>query len=119
MIGPRMLSFLLGPSIASAQIIGNIPGCQDYTNGLLNGFISGRITSACIPMFLANVIVWIFGVIGIFFTLNLMFAGYEIAFGGLSGDKEAGKNRFKWSLIGFAIAACAFLILDLVLSTIA
>jgi hypothetical protein len=105
------------PGTASAQIITNIAGCGDYA-GQGSGFITGRITAACIPAFIAHLVQLIFGVIGVFFVVNLMIAGYQIAFGGLTGDKEAGKNRFKWSLIGLGIAVCSFVILDTVISVI-
>lgn len=106
------------PATASAQILTNLAGCPDYTGAAGSGFISGRITAACIPAFIAHLVQLIFGVIGIFFVINLMIAGYQIAFGGFTGDKEGGKNRFKWSLIGLAIAVCSFVILDTVVSII-
>ena len=112
-----MLRFLRGiaigimsfPAAASAQIITNVPGCE---------FVTGRFSAACIPNFIAHLIQIVFGLVGIFFLLNIMYAGYQIAIGGVPGigDREKGKNRLTWSIIGFIVTACSFLIMDMVLT---
>lgn len=79
-------------------------------------FTTGRITAACIPLFIGHLVEFIFALIGIFFVLNVMYAGYQLAFAYIGeGDKGAGKERLKWSILGLIIAVCSYLILDLVL----
>lgn len=96
---------------ASAQgmaIITNIPGCD---------FNTGRLNAACIPAFIAHIIQILFSLIGLFFLVNVMYAGYEIAIGAATGGgRESGVRRLQWSIIGFAVSVCSFLILDLVLT---
>ncbi len=108
-----LLPYLL-PTGAHAQAIfgviqDGIPGCN---------FTTGRLTALCVPNFIAHLVALIFGLLGIFFLGNVMFAGYQIAVSGLTGDKEAGKKRLTWSIIGLIVAICAFVIMDLVLSVI-
>lgn len=107
-------SLLLLPSAAAAQlpgIITTIPGCD---------FVTGRFTAMCIPMFIAHLIKFVFSLAGVFFVLNIMFAGYQIAIGSVPGlgDKEKGKTRLLWSILGFMTTVFSFVILDLVLSVL-
>lgn len=100
------------PMAASAQqpsiIRFGIDGCD---------FVTGKLEAKCIPMFIGETIVFVFSLIGIFFIINIMYAGYQIAFGGAGIVEEgAGKQRLKWSIIGFIACACAFVILDAILS---
>ncbi|MBI5155831.1 hypothetical protein HZA45_01000 [Candidatus Peregrinibacteria bacterium] len=100
------------PYIASAQqgvIATGITGCN---------FSTGQLRAACIPNFIAYLVQFLFSLLGMFFLLNVIFAGYQIAVSGVTGDKESGKNRLMWSVIGLIVAICAFVILDLVLSVI-
>lgn len=111
----RQISGILAlflPSAASAQVIaGGIPGCD---------FVTGRFGAACIPFFIGYLIQLVFGLVGIFFAINIMYAGYEIAMSGIPGigDKEKGKSRIIWSVVGFIVCACSFLILDLIISVL-
>ena len=103
---------LLAPTTANAQftsiITSGISGCD---------FLTGRITSDCIPSFIAHLIQILFSLIGIFFLVNVMYAGYEIAIGAATGGgREAGLRRLQWAIIGLAVCICSFLILDLVLT---
>jgi hypothetical protein len=89
-------------------ITGNLDGCD---------FKTGRLSASCIPIFIGHVIEYIFGLIGFFFIINVMYAGYQIAFGGAGIVEDgAGKQRLKWSIIGFVVTACSFLILDAILT---
>lgn len=104
---------LLLPASASAQagiITAGIPGCD---------FVTGQLSAACIPSFIAHVIQFLFGLLGTFFLINVMIAGYQMSVGAIStGDRSAGKNRLIWSAIGLFIAVCAFLIVDFAISTL-
>ena len=95
---------------AIALITDGIPGCD---------FRTGRIDRFCIPNFLAHVIQLVFSLLGLFFLLNAMFAGYEIAIGSATGSgKEAGVRRLQWAIIGFAVSVCSFLIVDLIVTVL-
>lgn len=107
-----LLYAALLPYAAAAQqgvIATGITGCN---------FSTGRLRAACIPNFIAYLVQFLFSLLGMFFLLNVIFAGYEIAVSGVTGDKESGKKRLMWSVIGLIVAICAFVILDLVLSVI-
>ena len=93
-----------------AIITNGIPGCD---------FITGRLTADCIPSFIAHLIQIIFSLLGLFFLVNVMYAGYEIAIGAATGGgREAGVRRLQWAIIGLAVSICSFLILDLVLTVL-
>lgn len=79
---------------------------------------TGIMQAKCIPEFIGNLIVVVFGVVSAFFLLNVIYAGYQIALGSWTGEKSEGKDRLTWSIIGLIICVCAFLILDLVVSVI-
>lgn len=93
-------------------LIDGIEGCN---------FQTGWLTPACIPNFIGHLITFVYGFIGIFFMLNVMYAGYQlaIAYIGVDGaDKGAGKDRLKWSIAGLILSSCIYLILDLVLTVV-
>ena len=98
---------------ASAQafrsvITDGIPGCD---------FATGRLTATCIPFFVAHLIQLVFSLLGLFFLLNVMYAGYEIAMGAATGGgRESGMRRLQWAIIGFAVSVGSFLILDLAIT---
>lgn len=109
-------ALLIAPMIANAApwgvIVEGIPGCN---------FSTGELTAACIPRFVGHIITLIFGLVGTFFVLNVMYAGYQLALGYIGeggADKGAGKDRLKYSIIGLIVTTCSYLILDLVLSVI-
>lgn len=108
-----LTAFLLPLSAYAQPVVGviqtGIQGCD---------FQTGRLSSACIPNFVAHLIAFIFSLLGVFFLANVMYGGYEIAMGGITGDKESGKRRLTWSVIGLIVAICCFIILDLILSVI-
>ncbi len=99
------------PATAFWAIISDgIAGC-DFQTGQMNEF--------CIPNFIAHIIQIIFSLLGLFFLLNAMFAGYEIAMGSATGSgKESGVRRLQWAIIGFAVSVCAFLIVDLIVTVL-
>lgn len=100
--------------IASAQtapgiIMEGLTGCD---------FTTGRIEAACIPVFIGHIIKIVVGLIGSAFVINVMIGGYQYAIGALQGDKDKGKNRITWSIIGIVAVSCSYLILDLVLTVL-
>lgn len=98
-------------AIAHAQegVITNIEGCD---------FVTGSLQAACIPSFIGHMIQLLFGFTGIFCLVNIMIGGYQVALGGATGDKEKGKQRITWAILGFILSVCSYLILDLVLEAL-
>jgi len=104
------LSALLVPVVTHAQfqLLTSEGGC-DYT--------TGRIKAKCIPLLIGHLVQVIFSLIGVFFLLNVIFAGYEMMIGSVKGDGwSAGKERLVWSIGGFIAAACSYLVIDLVIT---
>ncbi len=93
------------PSHAQSLVTNNISGCANLTT-------TGKISVQCIPAFLAHIAKVIFGMTGGFALLMIMFAGYKIALGALTGDREGGKQQLKWAIIGFLVCAFCFFIID-------
>lgn len=110
-IAATVLLWSLWASAAVAQpaVITNALGPQC-------NFVTGRLSPACVPLFIGHLIQLVFGLVGTFFLFNVMYAGYQFAMGAWSGDKSKGKDRLQWSIIGLIVCASAFLILDVVLT---
>ena len=86
----------------------NVPGCN-------NLFISGWVTAACVAKLIGHIVAVVFQFVSVLFVINVMFAGYQIAMGYISGDKSAGTERLRLSIIGLIVSVCTFLIIDMVL----
>lgn len=104
-------SLILLPFAAHAQgiIVNGIAGCS---------FSNGALRAACIPNFVAHLIQFVFGLIGVFFLGSVIVAGYQMATSGITGDKESGKRRLTWSIIGLFVSICAFVIIDMFIAVI-
>ena len=106
------ISFILVP-IASAQdaiITGGIPGCD---------FATGQLDKTCPANFLAYLIQFLFSFIGAACLIVIVISGFQIVLGSLpGGNKEGGKTRLKWAIIGFIVSALAFFIIDFIIATI-
>jgi len=98
----------LVPALASAQEF------QILTNDGKCDYVTGKIKAECIPILIGHLVQVIFSLIGVFFLLNVIYAGYEILLGG--GDMGEGKTRIRSSIMGFIAAACSYLIVDLVIT---
>lgn len=117
------------PQKALAQIITNISGC-DFVGGLSRsiknpdgaGFISNPAQTlspaACIPLFIGKIIQFVLGFVGAFCLINIMIGGYQIALGSAVGDKEAGKSRVLWALIGLFVSLISYGLLNLIITTL-
>ncbi|OGJ56806.1 hypothetical protein A2635_04425 [Candidatus Peribacteria bacterium RIFCSPHIGHO2_01_FULL_51_9] len=81
-------------------------------------FDTGMLSASCIPWFIGHSIKTIFGLVGVFFLIQVFFAGYQIALSGVTDDKSAGKNRLIWSIVGFAACSMSYLIVDIILSAL-
>jgi hypothetical protein len=96
-------------SAQNPQIITNLPGCD---------FVTGKLSAACVPIFIGHLIQVLFSLISLFFLLNVMYAGYQIALGYIRGEKTEGIERIRWSIIGLIVCVCTFLIINLVINVI-
>lgn len=105
-------ALLLGAQTAFAQptILTNL--------GSDCNFITGELAAACIPRFIGHLVTTVFSILSIFFLINVMIAGYQIAMGAWTGEKSAGKDRLFWSIAGLVISVSVFLLLDLALTVI-
>ncbi len=92
-----------------ALIADGIEGCD---------FVTGILDSSCIPNFIAFLVKMIFGATGMIFMINVMIGGYQLAISGVTEDKASGKNRIMYSILGFIVCACAFLIVDFIVSAL-
>lgn len=100
-----------GASAQNIQILApNLPGCN---------WTTGKLTASCIPIFIGHLVQTLFSLISVFFLINVMYAGYQIAMGAWSGENTAGKDRLRHSIIGLIVSVCCYLILDLIISIIA
>lgn len=100
----------------AAALIENIGGC-DFTNGL-KGASNAGIASTCVAVFLGHLIKWVLGFVGAFCLINIMIGGYQIALGSAVGDKEAGKGRVLWALVGLFVSLISYGLINLLISTL-
>ncbi|PIR48655.1 hypothetical protein COU80_03030 [Candidatus Peregrinibacteria bacterium CG10_big_fil_rev_8_21_14_0_10_55_24] len=107
--------FILAPSLAYAQNPSLIP--SSGTIGSCN-FLTGDIHASCVVEYLQYLIGLIFMFIGAFFLLMIIVAGYQIAIGSFTGQKEAGFERLRWAIIGFMISALSFAIISFVIGAL-
>lgn len=103
-------------SLASAQEPALIP--PSGTLGAGCSFITGEFSFDCIPIYIGYLVSVAFGASGGFALIEVIKAGYQIAMGGLTGDKEKGKQRLTWALIGLAFCIMAFLMVDYVVTVL-
>ncbi len=119
------LGLLLGilPELASAQFNphlipeGGVIGNCSFVTGFWNQADPGAAWG-CIPLYIAFLIQTIFSFIGTLCLIQIIWGGYEMALGGLSGDKEAGKNRVQRALMGLAFSLFVYLIVNMVVSVV-
>lgn len=111
LVGSLSAALLLLPIGTAAQgiIDGGIEGCD---------FVSGQLETSCIPNFIGHLIQLFFGFAGVICLITVMYAGYEIAIGGATGDSTGGKQRLLYALIGLAVCICAFLLVDFLISAL-
>lgn len=76
-------------------------------------FVSGNLTFACIPAFIANAIQVLFGFTGGIFLIMLLFGAYQFVIGSVSGgDTSGGKRTIRLAITGFLVSLLAFFIID-------
>ncbi|MFA6522800.1 MAG: hypothetical protein WCS85_00285 [Candidatus Peribacteraceae bacterium] len=99
---------------AFAQIIPASGKIGDSCN-----FATGDLHFSCVPLFIANLVLFLFGGLGTFAIIQIILAGYEIATGAVfGGSTDQGKKRLKNSLIGLAFSVLCFAIVNFVVNTL-
>lgn len=109
------IAALLPPSEAFAQSFLPLLSAGAACNQQLR---TGWLTAACIASFVGHVVVFIFQFVSVLFLISVIYAGYEIAIGSVTGDKSGGYARLRWSIIGVVVCVSVFLILDLFLNVL-
>lgn len=114
---PIVIGLMMIASAVYAQDPALIP-----PDGELGGsdcsFYTGVFGFHCFPIYVAYLIQTLFGLTGGFFLTNIIFAGFQIAYSPVTGDKDKGKERLRTAILGFAICVLAFLIVDFIASTL-
>ena len=109
------LAPLLVPCVAFAQTL--LPDSGSLSGGSCN-FKTGELGFECLPIYIGYLVQVLAGGIGTMSVIQIIYAGYQLAFSGISGDKTAGKNRLTWALIGLIASILAFAIMDYVVGKI-
>ncbi len=112
LLTPFVALALAAPSTAFAQfglITSGIEGCD---------FQTGELEASCIPSFVGHLVQLVFTFAGVICLIIIMYSGYEIAIGGVTGDTTGGKQNLMHALIGLAVCISAFLIVDFVISAL-
>lgn len=102
-------AWFLTPDRARAALIENVGGCN---------FTTGQVGAHCIPIFIGHLIQWVLGFVGAFCLINIMIGGYQIALGSAIGDKEAGKGRMLWALVGLLVSLISYGLINLLIRTL-
>ncbi len=79
---------------------------------------TGRISLAMIPYFFTYFINFLLGMSGIITVLFIVIGGYHYVVGGLTEEKEKGKNTIKHALMGMGIALLAWTIVTVLINAI-
>ncbi len=99
------------PAIAMAQNPNLIP-----ENGLLApgcNFITGEFGFHCVPIYIGMLMKILFGFAAGIALTEIIYSGYQIAFGGLQGGDTSGpRMRILYALLGLAVSVFAFAIID-------
>lgn len=87
---------------------------EDRMNALGCSIKSGNIHLWMLPFYITHIIEFIIGIIGLVSVLFVMIGGYYYAWGGITEDKEKGKKTVIYALVGLALAAMAWIIVNIV-----
>ena len=87
----------------------NLLGCAVNT---------GRITLAMIPYFITYFSNFLLGMAGLIAVLFVVLGGYRYVIGGLTEDKEKGKQTIMHALMGFGLSLLAWAIVNVVIGAV-
>lgn len=75
---------------------------------------TGRIELWMIPYYITYSVQFILTIAGTICVLFILIGGYYYIFGGISDDKEKGKNTIKYAIIGFIVVLMAWILVNFV-----
>ena len=109
------LLFIVIPIVSAQEII---PQSGELGSSACS-FITGNFHFNCIPIYIGYLVKVLFAMAGGFALIEIVKSGFQIAMSGLpDGNKEAGKQRLRWALIGLAMCILSFVIVDYILSSL-
>lgn len=91
------------------DVRGNLLGCAIKT---------GRITLSMIPHFITYFANFLLGMAGLIAVLFVVLGGYRYVIGGLTEDKEKGKQTIMHALMGFGLSLLAWAIVNIVMAAV-
>jgi hypothetical protein len=71
-----------------------------------------------IPYYLKYIADFLLGIVGLISTLFIVLGGYHYIIGGLTEEKEKGKNTIKHALYGLVLALLSWVIVNTIISII-
>lgn len=80
--------------------------------------MTGTFNVFDIPFYLKYIADFLLGIVGLISTLFIVIGGYNYIIGGISEDKEKGKNTIKHAIIGMIIALLSWAIVNTVISLV-
>jgi len=93
-----------------------IPESGKIGTGTECDFNTGKIGFVCFKEYIKYLLALVFGFTGIFFLMMIVFSGYQIALGTVTGNKEKGKEMLKGAIVGFIISALSLAIVSFFLA---
>lgn len=92
-----------------------VKGDQAHLENILGCAIkTGRIKLYMMPFFITNLIEFLLQVAGLIAVLFMVYGGYLYSVGGITEDKESGKNTIKHALIGLVVSLSSWIVVNLV-----
>ncbi|MFA6527934.1 MAG: pilin [Candidatus Gracilibacteria bacterium] len=82
------------------------------------GIKTGDMHLWMLPYYVTRLIEFAIGIAGIISVLFTILGGYFYAWGGLTEDKEKGKKTVMYALIGLALSAFAWILVNIVQTTL-
>jgi hypothetical protein len=96
-----------------------IVGYGDETNDLLGCAIkTGRISLGMVPFFIKYIANFLIALIGLITVLFIIIGGYFYIYGGLTEQKEKGKNFIKHAILGMVIALLSWVAVNVIISLV-
>lgn len=96
--------------------VASLEGLRDSVLGC--GIKTGRITLSMIPYFITYFANFLLGLAGLISVLFIVIGGYRYVIGGLTEDKEKGKQTIMHALMGFGLSLLAWAIVNIVMGAV-
>lgn len=90
----------------------------DQDNILGCGINTGRISFAMLPFYITYITNFLLGLSGLICVLFIVIGGYRYVIGGLTEEKEKGKNTIKHALMGLGVALLSWTIVTVLINAV-